>query len=140
MTHNICETFFDLKQNILFKSLMRWNKKPSNADHQFFFDLLALMLNYLPEKRLSAAYCRKHPFFSDLDPMSIQPRARSLNRSEPRKIRNSVRTTSQSSYFSSFSMTKWQSISSAKKVFKNRWYFTSLWKICSLIAKVYNSW
>ena len=85
---------------------MRWNKKPSNADHQFFFDLLALMLNYLPEKRLSAAYCRKHPFFSDLDSISIQPRARSLNRSEPRKIRNSVRTTSQSSYFSSFSMTK----------------------------------
>lgn len=88
------------------KSLMRWNKKPSNADHQFFFDLLALMLNYLPEKRLSAAYCRKHPFFSDLDSIYIQPRARSLNRSEPRKIRHSVRTTSQSSYFSSFSMTK----------------------------------
>ena len=71
-----------VKQNC--KSLLRYVAKPSNANHQSFFDLLGLMLVYQTEKRPSTRTCMRHHIFDDLT--RIKYRTRKSNRT-----RNSLR-------------------------------------------------
>ena len=83
-----------VKQNC--KPLHRWNTKPSNADHQSFFNLLDLMLNYQFEKRPSAKTCMRHHFYDEEEPIIIM-RSRKTSRNSVGSHEILARTISDSS-------------------------------------------